>query len=373
MVTIAVKARNTMFRLLYQFILKPLFFMLDPEDVHDHMTQMGSLLGRYSVGKKIMHYMYGYSHESLEQNICGITFKNPIGLAAGFDKDGHLMDILPEIGFGFEEMGSVTAQRCAGNPKPRLQRLKKSKSLVVYYGLKNDGALAIHKRLGDRKFKFPLGISIAKTNCKETADMQTGVQDYRESYMLLHKQADYVTLNISCPNAYGGQPFTDKVSLRSLLTSIQEVRGSEPIFIKLSPDLTETQIDDIVELGNEFNIDGYICTNLTKNRDNKKIIDPITIPGGVSGKVVQSLSDDLIRKMYIKTQGKKVIMGCGGVSNAADAYRKITNGASLIQMITGMIFEGPQAISDINLGLVELLRKDGYTHISQAVGKDIES
>ena len=366
-----IRLRNFKLRFVYRFILKPVFFLADPERVHDSMTQVGMLLGKHRITQRLMRLMYGYSHPALVQTIAGITFPNPIGLSAGFDKDVHLMDILPDIGFGYEEMGSVTAQRCEGNPKPRLQRLKKSKSLVVYYGLKNDGALAIHKRLSKRTFGFPLGISIAKTNCKETADMHKGVQDYRESYILLHKHADYITLNISCPNAYGGQPFTDKVSLRELLTAIQEVRGSEPIFIKLSPDLNESQINDIVELGDEFHIDGYICTNLTKNRKNDRIIDEITIPGGISGKVVQDLSDRLIANIYKKTQGKKIIIGCGGVSSAEDAYKKIKMGASLIQLITGMIFEGPQVISDINIGLVQLLKKDGYSNISQAVGKGI--
>jgi dihydroorotate dehydrogenase len=135
--------------------------------------------------------------------------------------------------------------------------------------------------------------------------------------------------------------------------------------------LNESQVNDIVELGKEFHIDGYICTNLTKNRENDRIKDEITIPGGISGKVVEGLSDRLISSIYTKTEGKKIIIGCGGVSSAKDAYKKIKMGASLIQLITGMIFEGPQVISDINSGLVELLRKDGYNNISQAVGKGI--
>jgi dihydroorotate dehydrogenase len=150
-----------------------MFFLADPERVHDGMTQVGIFLGKHQITQRLMRLMYGYSHPTLVQTIAGIRFPNPIGLSAGFDKDGHLMDILPDIGFGYEEIGSVTAQRSEGNSKPRLQRLKKSKSLVVYYGLKNDGALAIHKRLGQRKFRFPLGISIAKTNCKETVSLRS--------------------------------------------------------------------------------------------------------------------------------------------------------------------------------------------------------
>ena len=180
-----------------------------------------------------------------------------------------------------------------------------------------------------------------------------------------------MTINISCPNAFGGQPFTDSKRLDALIEKIMSVPKTKPIFLKLSPDLSKQEIDEIINIAIKFKIDGFICANLTKNRNNKNIIDE-NIPevGGLSGKVVDSLSDELIRYIYKKTNGEFVIIGVGGVFRAEDAYRKIKAGASLIELITGMIFEGPQVISEINLGLVKLLKADGYKNISEAIGKE---
>ena len=180
-----------------------------------------------------------------------------------------------------------------------------------------------------------------------------------------------MTINISCPNAFGGQPFTDSKKLDALLQKIMSIPKAKPIFLKLSPDLSKQEIDEIIKIASKYRIDGFICSNLTKNRDNKNIIDK-NIPelGGLSGKVISNLSDELIRYIYKKTRGKFIIIGVGGVFTAEDAYRKIKAGASLIELITGMIFEGPQVISDINLGLTKLLKSDGYKNISEAVGKE---
>ncbi|MFZ2072224.1 MAG: quinone-dependent dihydroorotate dehydrogenase [Minisyncoccia bacterium] len=369
---------NKLTKITYKYLLKPIFFKFDPEKVHDHMTNVGIFLGKYTITRKLTGLFFRYSNPVLEQKILGINFKNPIGLSAGFDKNATLTDILPEVGFGFEEIGSITGEYCSGNPKPRLWRLKKSKSLAVYYGLKNDGCEAISKRLQNKKFNIPIGISIAKTNCKETVDTDKAILDYFKAYIAFQNIGDYFTINISCPNAFGGQPFTDNKKLESLMEKIFSIPKTKPIFIKISPDLSNQEIDEIINMAEKFKIDGFICTNLTKNRENKNIIDE-NIPevGGLSGKVVDSMSDDLIRYIYKKTNGhaegrasRFIIMGVGGVFSAEDAYRKIKAGASLIQLITGMIFEGPQLISDVNLGLVKLLKKDGYKNISEAIGKE---
>jgi len=364
-------ARNYLLRKNYWWVLKPIFFRSDPEKVHDRMTSVGSFLSKYNLTKKLTSLIFGYSHLSLNQNILGINFKNPIGLSAGFDKNAILTDILPSVGFGFIEVGSITGEYCEGNPKPRLWRLKKSKSLVVYYGLKNDGCESIAKRLTNKKFSIPVGINIAKTNCKETIDTNKAIADYFKAYTAFTNIGNYVTINISCPNAFGGQPFTDSKRLDALIEKIMSVPKTKPIFLKLSPDLSKQEIDEIINIAIKFKIDGFICANLTKNRNNKNIIDE-NIPevGGLSGKVVDSLSDELIRYIYKKTNGEFVIIGVGGVFRAEDAYRKIKAGASLIELITGMIFEGPQVISEINLGLVKLLKADGYKNISEAIGKE---
>jgi dihydroorotate dehydrogenase len=225
--------------------------------------------------------------------------------------------------------------------------------------------------LKNKKFGLPVGINIAKTNCRETVDIKTAISDYFKAYEAFRSTGDYVTINISCPNAYGGEPFTDGAKLDALLEKIMSVPKIKPIFLKISPDLSKRETDEVIAVALRLKIDGFVCTNLTKNRNNKNIVDKfVPEKGGFSGKVLDNLSDDLIRYVYKKTGGRSVIIGSGGVFSAEDAYRKIKAGTSLIELITGMIYEGPQLMSDINLGLVKLLQKDGYENISEAVGKE---
>lgn len=368
-----VKIRNAVSRFLYKKIAKPIFFRFDPEDVHDGMMVAAKFLGSNLLTRSLTRLFFSYSNKKLEQEILGIKFKNPIGLAAGFDKNAVITQILSSVGFGYEEVGSITGEPCVGNAKPRLWRLKKSEGLVVYYGLKNDGCEKIAKRLKNTKFNFPVGISVAKTNCQKTANKEDGIKDYVKAFETLKELGDYMTINISCPNAFGGQPFTKAQDLDDLLTAIEKVSFEKPTFLKLAPDLTTEEIDDIIEVCDKHRVDGFICTNLTKDRTNddvKKHLKDADIGtvGGISGKPIRELSTKLIAHIYKKTKGKYVIIGCGGVFSAEDAYEKIKAGASLIQMITGMIFEGPQVIGEINQGLVRLLTKDGYKNISEAVG-----
>ena len=363
--------RNKYIGFFYRNILKRIFFLIDPEVVHDRTIRMGKILGSNFITRDLVSLKLGYSNIKLRQNILGIEFSNPIGLAAGFDKNAELFKVLPSVGFGFEEVGSITGERCEGNPKPRLWRLKKSKGLVVHYGLKNEGCKVLSEKLRGKKFKFPVGISIAKTNCKETVDTTKGINDYFKAYKAFRDIGDYYTINISCPNAYGGEPFTDDKKLDKLFKKLDSIPRSKPVFLKISPDLSKNEVDGIIKVAKKYKIDGFVCTNLTKKRGNKKIIDDdIPEKGGISGNVMKDLSNDMIKYIYSKTKGEFIIIGCGGVSNAVDAYVKIRLGASLVQLITGMIFEGPQLISDINLGLVKLLERDGFDNISEAIGVD---
>lgn len=363
--------RNSISRFLYQRILKHIFFNFDPESVHDRMVGMGSILGTNPIARALTSLMFSYSDKKLEQEILGIKFKNPIGLAAGFDKNGELTDILPSVGFGFMEAGSITGEACEGNPKPRLWRLKKSKSLLVWYGLKNDGAEVLSKKLQSKRFSIPLGTNIAKTNSKDTVKTQKGIADYAKAFEKFKNIGSYFTVNISCPNAFGGQPFTDPKSLDMLLSKIDKIPTKKPVFLKFSPDLGKREIDGLLKVCQNHRVHGFICTNLTKNRNNKKILEKVHLQeGGMSGKVVGDLSNQLISYLYKKTKGKYVIIGLGGVFNAKDAYKKIRLGTSLVQIITGMVFEGPQVISEINQGLVKLLKADGYSNVSEAIGVD---
>jgi dihydroorotate dehydrogenase len=355
---------------LYGRVLKPLLFTADPEDVHDRFTNVGEMLGTTEAGRAITRALFGYDHPMLRSTVRGMTFANPVGLAAGFDKNARLLNILPEVGFGFEEIGSVTGRPCAGNPRPRLWRLPKSEALTVYYGLKNDGADAISDRLRNRTFRYPVGISAAKTNDKETADPDKAVADYAHVVSRFRGIGDYLTINISCPNTFGGEPFTDPVLLDRLLTEVDGL-ADKPVFLKLAVDLPTQQLDEIIEVCSRHRIDGFVCSNLTKNRANMRIADAdVPSKGGISGKPVQALSDEQIRYIYRRTAGKYTIIGVGGIFSAEDAYRKIKLGASLVQLITGMIFRGPQLIGEVNRGLVELLKRDGYRSITEAVGAD---
>ena len=365
--------KQHIFRFLYKYIGKPVFFRIDPEVTHDMVLWFGRMLGKYSLLQKCTRWCFDYRNPALSQHLAGIHFPNPVGVAAGFDKNAQLMSILPEVGFGFEEIGSVTGKPCAGNAKPRLWRLKKSQSLLVYYGLKNDGCEVVKTRVAGKSFRFPIGISIAKTNNTETVDAQKGIADYVQSYRTLATYADYIAINISCPNSFGGLAFTDAHLLDQLLAEIEKEPLKKPVFLKLSPDLQEKDIDAILLVCEKYTITGFICSNLTKVRKNEKIVDVVPSKnGGMSGKVVADLANSCIKYIYKKTQGKYIIVGCGGITTAHDAYEKIKAGATLVQLITGMIFEGPQVIGEINKGLVELLKKDGYTNISQAIGTSIK-
>lgn len=357
--------------MLYRHALKPILFQFDPEFVHDRFTAIGQLLGGSTPLRAATRALSTYEHPMLHTTVAGMHFANPIGLAAGFDKNAHLTDILPAVGFGFAELGSITGKPCPGNPRPRLWRLPQSEALVVYYGLKNDGADAVAARLRGRSFAFPVGISAAKTNDRETCDTDTAVADYTHVVRTFADIGDYFTINISCPNTYGGEPFTDPARLDALLTSVDAV-AQKPVFLKLAVDLSPAQVDAILTACESHRIAGLVCSNLTKNRANHRIKDAhVPEKGGISGRAVQQLADEQLRYIAKHTQQKYVLIGVGGVFTAEDAYRKIRLGASLVQLITGMIFRGPQAIGQINRGLVQLLQRDGFSSVSEAVGADV--
>lgn len=370
-----ISLRNKIEKFIYKKILRPIFFLIDPETTHNRVLLLGRILGSNFITKNIAYLFLSYSNEKLEQNIAGIKFKNPVGLAAGFDKDAYLTSILPSVGFGFAEVGSITGEPYEGNPGKRLERLKKSKSIVVNYGLKNQGAEKISQRLKNKNFDIPTGISVAKTNSDKTIELENGIRDYLKVCRLFENIGDYLTINISCPNTFGGEPFTDEIKLEKLLSEIDKLNYRKPIFIKLPPDLDVEKIDKIINVSDKHKISGFVCSNLTKDRNNPKIKEKIIettilIKGSLSGKIIEDLVNEQIKYIYSRTKGKYIIMGCGGIFSAEDAYKKIKLGASLVQLITGMIFEGPQLISEINKGLVKLLEKDGFKNISEAIGVD---
>ncbi len=370
--------RNALIRTVYVYILKPLFFLRDPEKVHDDMVRVGKFLGSFALGRFVTGVMFGFSDSRLEQDMLGIHFANPIGLAAGFDKNAELMSIIPSVGFGFMEVGSITAQPCYGNAKPRLWRLPKSRGLVVYYGLKNDGAERIYHRIANRPRTIPVGTNVAMTNCADNIDLHNAVRDYAKSFKIFAERGsggEYFTVNVSCPNTLGGQPFMEPDALDVLLTELDAIATAKPIFIKLSPDATLETIDELLDVARKHRVHGIICTNLVKKPDSAKILDA-DVPkiGGISGKPLQDASDALLAHIYSREnaggRNRFVLVGLGGVFTSEDAYKKIRLGANLVQLITGMIFEGPQAISEINRRLTLLLTRDGFANVRDAVGVD---
>lgn len=359
---------------LYKHILKPILFSFNPELIHDAFTLFGRCLGSNSISRLKVKILYHFEHPALKQTILGINFKNPVGLAAGFDKNARLTNILPEVGFGFEEIGSITGEPCAGNPKPRLWRLPKAKALLVYYGLKNDGAKKIVDRLRGKKFQFPIGVSIAKTNDKNTCTTEAGINDYKKALLAFVEAniGDYFTINISCPNTFGGEPFTSPEKLNTLLATLDRVPTNKPIFIKIPCDISTDELDKLRAVTDNHRVHGFVIANLTKDKTRTEIHDDIPegAKGGISGQPTFAPSNNLIRHLYKTAGGKYIIIGLGGIFSAGDAYEKIKAGASLVQLITGMIYEGPQLIGEINKGLVELLKKDGFENISEAVGSN---
>ncbi|MCB9798300.1 quinone-dependent dihydroorotate dehydrogenase [Candidatus Nomurabacteria bacterium] len=360
-----VQFRNELLKLGYQYILKPILFCFPPEKVHDQFIRLGRFLSRYTPVRWVTSMCFGYKNTHLKQSYFDLTFPNPIGLSAGFDKNADIPEIFEYVGFGFAEFGSITARAYEGNPGTRLWRIPEKKSLRVYYGLKNIGVDEIAPRIKKAKVSIPLGISIAKTNCQATTGVKGGIEDYLYSLKACEAigAGDYYTLNISCPNAHGGESFLDPEHLEKLLERVCTLKIAKPIFVKIASSIPDQQLHQIIDICQKCHISGFIATNLKKNPGEK---------GGLSGGEVRDLSDDLVERIYSYTQGKAFIIGVGGIFTPEDAYEKIKRGASLLQMITGMIYEGPQNVSHINQGLVKLLQRDGYTNISQAIGSGVD-
>lgn len=359
----------------YTYTLRPLLFCFPSEMVHDLLTKIGFVIGENEFCKKISRKLWVTNSALLKQTYFGITFDSPVGLSAGFDYKAQLTQILPVLGFGFETIGTITNKQYVGNPKPRLGRLVQSKSLLVNKGFKNEGVDRILQRLSQKKFIIPVGISIGRTNSHSLTTQEESVNDIVAAFKKVENKTSvpfsYYELNISCPNLNGNISFYPPENLEYLLKKITQLHLKKPLFIKMPIDLKETEVKKMLDIIVQFPVQGVIFGNLQKDRKDKAFVTselkkyPI---GNFSGMPTQKKSDELISYTY-KNYGKKLlIIGCGGVFTANDAYRKIRLGASLIQLITGLVFEGPLLVSQINRDLDTLLKKDGFTHLSQAIG-----
>ena len=378
--SIIVGIRNLILRILFR-IMRPVIFLMDPEQAHYSMKRIGVFLGSNFITRAFTSLLYDYGHKSLNIKVDGIDYRNPIGLSAGFDKDGELTKIYPSLGMGLAELGSITGEICPGNPGKRLFRMVKSKAIVVWYGLNNMGAEKLSARLSGQDFgRLRVGINAALSNMSSEFDLDSSINDYLKTMTLFKDIGDYYTVNISCPNTQEGEPFVDKDKLDALLTAInKDIRpiANKPIYVKLAADMSVPEINTIVDACVEHGMEGVVCTNLAKpefNTEHRPEEYPTTkglLPkgkGAMSGLPLQRISTNVVRHVYRRTRGKLTIIGVGGIFSARDAYEKITSGASLCHMITTMIFDGPQNISEINRGLVKLLKADGFNSIAEAVG-----
>lgn len=362
---------------LYQYIFKPFFFLFDPEFVHNRIAHTGETLGNYPFTRFITKQMFQVRDSSLRQKIARITFEVPVGLAAGFDYEARLTQILPAVGFGFETVGTITNNPYEGNPRPMLGRLPRSRSLMVNKGFKNLGAEKTIDKLSKLDFQFPIGISIGRTNSQNLPTQKESVQDIVfafEKFESAQLKNSYYELNISCPNLFGNISFYPPNNLRELLTEVEKLHIKKPIFIKMPIEKPDRETREMLDVISNFSIQGVVFGNLQKNR-NDPALDPEEVKrfkvGNFSGKPTFNRSNELIALAYKNFKKRFVIIGCGGIFSAEDAYLKIKLGASLVQLITGMIFQGPQLIAQINLELIQLLERDGFKNISDAVGTSI--
>lgn len=365
-------------RFLYTVIAKPILFLIPPDKTHADMIKFSMFFGGIGALRGITKLVFSRKTDNrLQQQLFGISFKNPVGMSAGLDKNAEMVPISKRLGFGFSEVGSVTAQVCAGNPRPWFYRLPNTQSLVVNAGLANQGSAVILKRLSGYKTTkgFPVILSVAKTNSQKVVSVPDGIADYVTTLKRAknNKSVTMIELNISCPNAFGGEPFTTPVRLERLLKAVDKVGITQPITVKMPVDLPWDAFSALLDvIVAHPAIQAVTIANLFKDRSKVEFKDdlPDIIKGNMSGKPTWDASNSLIRQTYKKYGKRLKVIGVGGIFTAEDAYTKIKLGASLVELVTGMIFYGPQIAAEINYDLSQLLKRDGYENISQAVGVD---
>jgi dihydroorotate dehydrogenase len=342
-------------------LLRPYIFGLDPEVAHD--LAIKSL--KFNLIPKSFFYTDG--EEILETELFKKKLKNPIGLAAGFDKSAEVYNSLFKLGFGFVEVGTITPKRQTGNLKPRIFRLEKDKAMINRLGFNNDGMETVLERLSKNPPEDFLGINVGPN--KDTNDK---VSDFVKCFDRLNKSASYITVNISSPNTEGLRDFHEEELLSSLLSKLNELKKNKkikcPIVLKISPDIENKEISNINELISKFRIDGIILTNTTNQH--RELLSDVKKDeaGGLSGLPLQKISLKLIKNFYKINKGKVPIIGVGGVDSGKSAFEKIAAGASVIQLYTGMVYSGPGVVKDIKKQLIEILKKEKIKNIQEAVG-----
>ncbi len=347
----------------YEKFLRPALFNLSPEAAHELGIEalriaLSTKFSRDRAAKRFASESFG------DLSRFGLKFKNPIGVAAGFDKNGVVVNQLAALGFGFVEVGTVTFKPQKGNEKPRLFRLPDDKALINRLGFNNDGATKIVERLKKIEPNCVLGVNIGKN--KDVSN-EEAIENYLQSFELASTVADYIAVNISSPNTPNLRELQKAENLENLLFALQNRNVSGvPVLVKIAPDLSDAEIEAIVDICLKLNISGIIATNTTVKRESLKT--KIDESGGLSGEPLQKVSNEVIQTIYKHSKGKLPIIGVGGVFTAEDAFEKIASGASLIQAYTGFVYRGFSFAQNINSGLLKILRERGFENLDEAIG-----
>lgn len=334
-------------------LIKKLLFKKDPEEAHHWVMNKLHTWGNSFLFSPIIKSQFSFDKKSLNRELWDLKFKNPIGLAAGFDKDAKYIDDLAKLGFGYVEIGTLTPKPQAGNDKPRLFRLPSDEALINRMGFNNEGVDAAVERLKNRKSDIIVGGNIGKN---KTTPNERAIDDYEYCFRKLYDYVDYFVVNVSSPNTPNLRELQEKEPLQRLLSRLQlintELGKARPILLKIAPDLSQSQLDDIIEIALNLNLNGIVATNTTIAREglmgNPKVVSEA---GGVSGKPLTQRSTEVIKYLHTQSKGKLIIIGVGGIFNTDDAKEKLEAGASLLQVYTGFIYEGPGIVKNICKGL----------------------
>lgn len=342
---------------MYKALIRPILFLFDPESIHHFTFSMIKFTAKIPGVKQWRKRKYGTSDKKLEREVFGLKFKNPVGIAAGFDKNALLLNELEDFGFGFVEIGTVTPRPQIGNPKKRLFRLKKDQGLINRMGFNNEGVDAISNRLKAKKTGLVVGGNIGKNTATPNEESKP---DFVENFKKLHPYVDYFVVNVSCPNVGDTAKLQDKDFLVDLLSTLikinHEYDTQRPILLKIAPDLNKIQLDEVIEIVMESEIDGIIASNTSVSRTGLKTSDAELKEignGGLSGKPVTQKSTEVIRYLATKSNKAFPIIGVGGIHSADDALEKLEAGADLVQVYTGFIYEGPDLVRDINQAILK--------------------
>jgi len=346
-------------------LAKPLLFRLPAETAHGLGHRALELVDDTPLARPLASH-YTVDDERLRVDAFGQSFPNPVGVAAGFDKNAEIPGAIAALGFGHVEVGGVTAEPQGGNPRPRMFRLREDAAIVNRMGLNNDGADTVGARLAETDVDVPVGVNIAKT---ETVDSEDAPADYRYTYEQVAERGDFFVVNVSCPNSEGFRELQNRESMAAILGELKDA-GAAPLLVKLSPDLPDPAVADALDLVAELDLDGVVAANTTTDRPDTLRSPHRAEKGGLSGKPIEGRATEMVR--FVAERTDVPVVGVGGVASAEDAYRKIRAGASLVQLYTGLIYEGPGLARDINRGLLELLDEDGFDTIEDAVGAGLE-